>query len=81
MLNEVALKYIILNEQIKGQDVAFVTTAVPMTDQIGEEQLLKKVEDLSGTRLLWRTKSMKASLVGLFCVLGIYSTMRASPTK
>lgn len=47
MLNEVALKYIILNEQYKGQHVAFVTTAIAMTPEL-ENKILDKVIDLTG---------------------------------
>jgi F-type H+-transporting ATPase subunit delta len=64
MLNEVALKYIILNEQIKGQNVAYVTTAVPMTSQL-EEQLLKKVEGLIGNKVSLENK-IDESIIGGF---------------
>ncbi len=64
MLNEVALKYIILNEQIKGQNVAHVTTAVPMTTKL-EEQLLKKVEGLIGNKVTLENK-IDESIIGGF---------------
>jgi F-type H+-transporting ATPase subunit delta len=44
ILNEVALKYIIINEQLKGKDVAYVTTAVPM-DATGNEVTLENTVD------------------------------------
>jgi F-type H+-transporting ATPase subunit delta len=47
ILNEVALKFIILNEQQKGKDVAYVTTAVPM-DAAMEKKVLKQVTTLTG---------------------------------
>ncbi|MFD0795894.1 ATP synthase F1 subunit delta [Maribacter chungangensis] len=47
ILNEVALKFIILNEQQKGKDVAYVTTAVPM-DAAMEKKVLKQVTALTG---------------------------------
>lgn len=47
MLNEVALKYIIFNEQLKGKDVAFVTTAVPMNATL-EKKILARVTELTG---------------------------------
>ena len=50
MLNEVALKYIILNEQLKGQDVAFVTTALPLTADL-EKKILNKVAQLTGNEV------------------------------
>lgn len=48
MLNEVALKYIILNEDLKGKGVAYVTTAVPMDASL-EKKVLKKVAEITGT--------------------------------
>ena len=42
LLNEVALKYIILNEDLKGEGVAFVTTAVPLSGDL-EKKVLKQV--------------------------------------
>ncbi len=50
ILNEVALKYIILNEQLKGKDVAYVTTAVPMNDAL-ENKILKQVANLTGNQV------------------------------
>lgn len=50
MLNEVALKYIILIEQLKGQDVAFVTTALPLTVDL-EKKILNKVAQLTGNKV------------------------------
>jgi F-type H+-transporting ATPase subunit delta len=64
MLNEVALKYIILNEQIKGQNVAIVTTAVPMTAKL-EEQLLKKIEGLLGNKVTLENK-IDENIIGGF---------------
>ncbi len=49
MLNEVALKYIILNEKLKGQDVAYVTTAVPLTADL-EKKVLVQVAKLTGNK-------------------------------
>ncbi len=64
MLNEVALKYIILSEKFKGQNVAYVTTAVPMTTKL-EEQLLKKVEGLIGNKVTLKNK-IDESIIGGF---------------
>lgn len=47
LLNEVALKYIILNEQLKGEDVAVVTTAVPLTKAL-EKKVLQQVSKITG---------------------------------
>ncbi|MBU2995940.1 ATP synthase F1 subunit delta [Cellulophaga baltica] len=51
LLNEVALKYIILNEELKGQGVAFVTTAVPLTSDL-EKKILDKVVELTGKKVV-----------------------------
>ncbi len=50
ILNEVALKYIIINEQLKGKDVAYVTTAVPM-DAAMEKKILKQVTNITGNEV------------------------------
>jgi len=50
MLNEVALKYIILNEDRKGKGVAYVTTAVPL-DSALEKKVLKQVAAITGNEV------------------------------
>lgn len=50
ILNEVALKFIILNEQQKGKDVAYVTTAVPM-DAAMEKKILKQLTSITGNKV------------------------------
>ena len=47
ILNEVALKYIILNEDLKGKGVAYVTTAVPLDASL-EKKVLKKLASITG---------------------------------
>ena len=64
MLNEVALKYIILNEQLKGEDVAFVTTAVPMTKEL-EGKVLAQVAKLTGNEVTVQNK-VDESIIGGF---------------
>ena len=51
LLHEVAQKYIILNEDLKGQGVAFVTTAVPLTADL-EKKILQKVVELTGKKVV-----------------------------
>ncbi len=51
LLNEVAQKYIILNEELKGQGVAFVTTAVALTSDL-EKKILNKVVELTGKKVV-----------------------------
>ncbi|TLF46444.1 ATP synthase F1 subunit delta [Maribacter aurantiacus] len=64
LLNEVALKYIILNESLKGKDVAYVTTTVPMTADL-EKQLLKQVASITGKEVTLENK-IDESIIGGF---------------
>ena len=64
ILNEVALKYIILNEDLKGKGVAYVTTAVPMTDSL-EKQVLKQVASITGNEVTIENK-IDESIIGGF---------------
>jgi len=64
ILNEVALKYIILNEDLKGEGVAFVTTAVPLTADL-EKKVLKQVAQLTGNKVTIENK-VDESIVGGF---------------
>lgn len=64
MLNEVALKYIILNEQLKGKDVAYVTTAVPL-DAAMEKKVLKQVATITGNEVAIENK-IDESIIGGF---------------
>ncbi len=49
-LGEVARKYIYLNDLLKGEKIAQITTAVPLTSDL-EKQLLKRVEGLTGNKV------------------------------
>ena len=64
ILNEVALKYIILNEQLKGKDVAFVTTAVTMNAAL-EKKVLKQVTSITGKEVTIENK-IDESIIGGF---------------
>ncbi len=64
LLNEVAEKYIILNEALKGKDLAYVTTAVPLSTDL-EKQILKKVTALTGKKVTIENK-IDESIVGGF---------------
>jgi F-type H+-transporting ATPase subunit delta len=64
LLNEVALKYIILNEELKGEGVAFVTTAVPLSGEL-EKKVLRKVSDMTGNKIILKNK-IDESIVGGF---------------
>jgi F-type H+-transporting ATPase subunit delta len=50
LLHEVALKYIVLNEKLKGEGVAIVTSAVPLTPEL-EADILKKVQTITGNKV------------------------------
>lgn len=64
MLNEVASKYLILNEKLKGKDVAFVTTAVPLTADL-EKKVLNKVTGLTGNKVTIEN-TVDESIIGGF---------------
>jgi F-type H+-transporting ATPase subunit delta len=64
LLNEVALKYIILNEELKGEGVAFVTTAVPITSEL-EKEILKRVTTITGKKVSIKNK-VDESIIGGF---------------
>lgn len=64
LLNEVARKYIILNEELKGQSVAHVTTAVPLTVEL-EKKVLKQVAQLTGNEVTVENK-IDESIIGGF---------------
>lgn len=51
LLNDVAEKYIILNEQLKGEGVAFVTTAVPLNAEL-ESKILAKISGLTSNKVV-----------------------------
>lgn len=64
LLDEVAEKYIVLNEELKGKDLAYVTTAVPLTPAL-EKAILKKVTELTGKKVTVVNK-IDESIVGGF---------------
>jgi F-type H+-transporting ATPase subunit delta len=64
LINEVALKYIVLNEDLKGKGVAYVTTAVPLTNEL-EKKVLKEVSKLTGNKITIENR-VDSSLIGGF---------------
>ena len=64
LLQEVAFKYIILHEKLKGEDVAHVTTAVPMTVDL-EKKVLAQVKKMTGNKVTLENK-VDESIVGGF---------------
>ncbi len=64
LLNQVAEKFIILNEDLKGKGIAYVTTAVPLTAAL-EKKILKQVTELTGNNVTIENK-IDESIVGGF---------------
>jgi len=64
MLQEVAYKYIILFEKMKGEAIAYVTTAVPLTSDL-EKKILAQVTELTGNTVTIENK-VDESIVGGF---------------
>ena len=63
-LGEVATKFIFLNDQLKGEKVAEITTAVPLTSDL-EEDILGKVEGLTGNKIVLENK-IDENIIGGF---------------
>lgn len=76
LLEDIALKVNQLYDELKGIEVAQVTTAVPLTDDL-KVKVLAKVKELIGKRLRFKILSMKPSWVVLYYVLEIFNTMQA----
>jgi len=64
LLNEVAAKYIALNEDLKGENVAFVTTTVPLTPSL-EKKILAQVEKITTNKITLENK-IDESIIGGF---------------
>ncbi|NAY91607.1 ATP synthase F1 subunit delta [Muricauda sp. JGD-17] len=64
MLQEVAFKYIILHEKLKGEDVAYVTTAIPLTADL-EKKILAQVTKLTGNKVTVENK-IDENIIGGF---------------
>jgi len=64
LLQEVAYKYIIQYEKMKGEDVAYVTSAVPLTAAL-EKKILAQVTKLTGNKVSIEN-TVDASLIGGF---------------
>ncbi|HET8735885.1 MAG TPA: ATP synthase F1 subunit delta [Pricia sp.] len=64
LLNEVALKYIILNEDLKREGVAYVTTAVPLTPVL-EKKMLQQVAKITDDNVSIENK-IDESIIGGF---------------
>lgn len=69
LLNEVALKYIILNEDLKGEGVAYVTTAVPLSGEL-EKKVLSKVSSITGNKIILKNEIDKSIIGGFILRVG-----------
>ncbi|MGI9548082.1 MAG: ATP synthase F1 subunit delta [Flavobacteriaceae bacterium] len=64
VLDEVASKYIYLHDLMKGEKVAEITTAIPLPSELFKE-ILKKVENLTGSKVALENK-IDESIIGGF---------------
>lgn len=69
LLNEVALKYIVLNEEMKGKDVAYITTAVPLNEAI-EKKALAQLGKITDKKVSLQNKVDKDILGGFILRVG-----------
>jgi len=64
LLADVAAKYIALNEELKGENVAMVTTAVPLTPAL-EKKILSQIENITTNKISLENK-IDESIIGGF---------------
>ncbi len=69
LLNEVALKFIVLNEELKGRDVAYITTAVPLSDDM-EKKALAQLGHITNKKVSLQNKVNKDILGGFILRVG-----------
>ena len=69
MLQEVAYKYIIQYEKMKGEEVAYVTTAVPLTAEL-EKKILAQVTKATGNKVTIDNKVDESILGGFVLRVG-----------
>ena len=69
MLQEVAYKYIIQYEKMKGEEVAYVTTAVPLTPEL-EKKILAQVTKATGNKVTIENKVDESILGGFVLRVG-----------
>lgn len=63
-LDQVASKYIYLNDLLKGEKVAELTTTIPLSKDL-EEEILSRLESLTGTKVALKNK-IDDSIIGGF---------------
>ncbi|MEM1258683.1 MAG: ATP synthase F1 subunit delta [Bacteroidota bacterium] len=64
LLQEVAFKYMVQHEKMKGEAIAVVTTAVPLSTAL-EKQVLAKVKELTDSKVSLENK-IDENIVGGF---------------
>ena len=68
-LKEVADKYIFLNDQMKGEKVAEIITAVPITSEL-ENNILERLEKVTGTKVALENKIDEEIIGGFILRIG-----------
>ena len=63
-LGEVARKFIFLHDQLKGEKIAEITTAVPLTADL-EDEILNRVQGLTGNKVVLES-IIDESIIGGF---------------
>ena len=69
LLAQIASKYITLSEELRGEQVAEVTTAVPLTADL-EKKVLAKIAELTGKKVSLQKKVDAAVLGGFVLRVG-----------
>ena len=69
LLEDVALKYIILYEELKGKDIAYLTTAVPLTPEI-EKKALARLAKITDKEVTLKNKVDKGIIGGFILRVG-----------
>ncbi len=68
-LAEVANKYIFLNDLVKGEKVAEITTAIPLTAEL-EDEILARVKKITGTKVALENKIDEEIIGGFILRIG-----------
>lgn len=69
MIQEVALSFRSLYQKLKEQDVAYVTSAVPITDEL-KDKILQKVMRLTGNQIVLKNIIDKSIIGGFILRVG-----------
>lgn len=69
MLNEVALKFVVLTEELKGRDVAYITTAIPLTEEM-EKKALTQLAGITDKQVTLQNRINKDIIGGFILRVG-----------